>query len=124
MESKRKRVIYVATTEELRNEHYYRRLWMAVRNISIPRRAWLDELSNTFRDFQGNAIHRSGLPYALPLVDEVFGDDYDMRWLGYYLQPDSNDNYPKSQSRKMERLRLLDLYFRIRHPEISYHFGR
>ncbi|MEE8058043.1 MAG: hypothetical protein V3T17_09420 [Pseudomonadales bacterium] len=107
MESKRKRIIYVATTKELLNMSYYRRLWLAARNISIPRRAWLDELANTLRDFNGNVIHRSGIPYDLPLVDEIFGDDYDMRWLGYYLQPDKIGKSPKSISRKLERLRLI-----------------
>lgn len=123
MQSKRKRVIYLATNEELLKESYYRRLWMATRSISIPRRNWLDEIADTLRDFDGVIIYRSGKPFAIPLVDEIFGDDPDMRWLGYYLKPKKGGALPQSKSRKLERLQLLDLYFRIQHPEIARHFG-
>tara|TARA_R110002072_G_C7549702_1_gene499103 strand:+ start:32 stop:418 length:387 start_codon:yes stop_codon:yes gene_type:complete len=106
----------------LLSEHYYRRLWLATRNICIPRREWLDELADTFRDYEGEIKTHRGLPYELPLVDDVFGDDDDMRWLGYYLKPDATGLYPNTISRKVERLQILDLYFRIKHPRIAAHF--
>jgi hypothetical protein len=107
----------------LLGEHYYRRLWLATRNVEISRRDWLDELADTFRDFQGTIERPNGEAYELPLVDDVFGDDEEMRWLGYYLKPDTSGLYPRSKSRKVERLQLLDLYFRIKHPNVAKHFS-
>ena len=118
--SKRSTVI-LATREQLRSPPYYRRLWMAVRNMPISRRAWLDELANTFRDFRGCIVDELGCPYEVPMLDEVFGDDPDMRWLSYYLRADQSGRNPYSGSRSIERLQLLDLYFKIKHPKIAKH---
>ncbi|WP_158657796.1 hypothetical protein [Agarilytica rhodophyticola] len=124
MISDTKRVIYIATREELSCHCYYLRLWMAVKNINISRRLWLDELADTFRDFPGHVLQRNGHPFIIPCLDDVFGNDPDLRWLGYYLREDKTGIHPNSISRKMERLRLLDLYFRIKHPLIARHFGK
>ena len=124
MQTQTKRTVILATSAELMNEHYYRRLWIAVRNMEVPRREWLDELANTFRDYDGVVLYTSGQTYQVPFVDEVFGDDPDMRWLSYYLKSDPSGNRPQSRSRKLERLQILDLYFRIKHPDIAAHFGR
>ncbi len=122
MQSRNTRVVYLATTQELSTESYYWRLWISVKNLPIVRRNWLDELADTFRVFDGAVIERNGKPYELPLVDKVFGHDPDMRWLSYYLKSDHSGLFPRSRSHKIERLRLLDLYFRIKHPEIAGHF--
>lgn len=105
--------ICVATDEQLSNLDYYCSLWRAVHDAGIPRRAWLDAIADAFRDFEGEIYHRSGELYDIPLVDDVFGDDPEMRWLGYYLRADDTGSAPKCMSRKLERLRVLDLYFRI-----------
>ncbi len=65
MQCKNKRVIVVATKSELLNEHYYRRLWLAARNISIPRRGWLDEIADCFCQYRGSIIYRSGEPFPI-----------------------------------------------------------
>jgi hypothetical protein len=119
-----KRTISVASYEELADHSYYLRLWMAIRNVEISRRSWLDELANTFRDFDGNIVTEYGQPYEIPCIDEVFGDDPDLRWLSYFMMADTTGMHPKFFSRKFTRLQLLDLYFRIRHPNISRHFSR
>lgn len=124
MLSNNKRTVYLASSEELNSESYYRRLWMATRNISIPRRDWLDEIADTFRDFEGRILYRSGKAFYTPLVDDIFGNDPDMRWLGYYLKSAHNKNLPQSKSRKIERLQMLDLYFKIKHPDIARHFDK
>lgn len=116
--------IVVAAKAELMSEHYYRRLWIAVRNVRIPRRAWLDEIADTFRDFNGIIIYRSGEIFPMPFVDDVFADDLDMRWLSGYLKPDQSGYHPLIISRKLERVQLIDLYFRIKKPDIARHFGR
>ncbi len=124
MISKVSRTIYVVAQNKLLTRSYYLRLWMAVRNIKISRRRWLNELADTFRDFDGLIIHPNGQPFTIPCLDETFGDDPDLRWLGYYLRPDKSGLSPQSISRKLRRLQLLDLYFRIKHPHIAIHFGK
>ncbi len=118
-------IIYVATAEELLSRSYYCRLWMAARNISIsiPRRSWLDAIADAIRDYKGLICHTNGKPYQVPCIDTVFGDT-SMRWLSYFLLPDDTGRLPKMKTRKVERLRLIDLFFKIRHPDIARHFGR
>jgi hypothetical protein len=57
-------------------------------------------------------------------VDDVFADDTDMRWPGYYLKPDVSGQYPRCRCRKVERPQLIDLYFLIKHLHIAKHFQR
>lgn len=108
----------------LLSEHYYRRLWLAVRNMNIPRRQWLDELADCFRDTEDNIYQANGNVYEIPFIDDAFDNDPDMRWLGYYLEADDSGRNPRIKSRKIERLQLLDLYFHIKHPKIARHFNR
>ncbi len=119
-------IICVATDTELHNEHYYKRLWIAARDLSaqISRRQWLDEISNCLRDCEAEIVYAVGEPYPIPLVDDVFGNDADMRFISAYLKSAPREERPFSKSRKIERLRLIDLYFRINYPEIAWHFGR
>ena len=119
-----KQALSLTRPNVLLSEHYYRRLWLATRNVNIPRRDWLDELADTFRDFDGSIVWPDGQPYEIPLVDDVFADDTDMRWLGYYLRPDDSGMNPRCRSRKIERLQILDLYFHIKHPKVARHFNR
>jgi hypothetical protein len=94
--------------------------------LSIPRRGWLDEIADCFCRFRGTIIYRSGEPYQIPFVDDVFGTDNnpDMRWMSYYLRANESETTPFTISRKIERLRLIDLYFRIEYPKIAKHFGK
>lgn len=118
------RTVVVATRAELKNEHYYRRLWLAARNISLSRRRWLDELAACVYDFRGSIIHPSGDPYIIPDIDTLFGNDPDMRWLSYFLGTDTSGFSPRAMSRKFERVQFIDLYFKIKHPNIAAHFGK
>lgn len=125
MLAKYKKLIRVATRAELRDMHYYRRLWVAFNNLNVSRRDFLDELAATFRDYYMDdnlVIHASGIPYDLPDIDMVFGDDPEMRWLSLFRKSDQTGEHPNSMSRKYERLRLIDLYFRIKYPQIARHF--
>ncbi len=113
---------YLTDPAILLSEHYYRRLWLAVKNVRIPRRAWLNELADVVRDCDGLIYTHDGRLYKIPAIDEVFGDDFDMRWLGYYLLAEQDEDMPRIKSRKIERLQLLDLYFQVRYPKIAKRF--
>ncbi len=86
MLAKERNIIRVATEEELRSTSYYHRLWIAVRNMEIRRRDWLDAIADAIRDYDGEIVDELGQPYPLPEIDDVFTDDFDMRWFGYYLK--------------------------------------
>lgn len=116
--------ILVASIDDLRCEHYYRRLWLATKNMNIARRDWLDEIADAIRDYYGVLVDKRGKPFNVGDIDAIFGDDADLRWMGFYLQPDRSGEHPKSRSRKYERLQLLDIYFKIRHPQIARNFSK
>jgi hypothetical protein len=110
-------VIYLVTNWQLQDRNYYVRLWRAVRSLNYSRRQWRERLSDMLRDYNGAIHYAPGVPFKIPLVDDVFGNDEGMRWLSYYLKADTSDRRPLMKSRSFERLRLLDLYIRIHHPE-------
>ena len=116
-------VVCVCTDAALKDKNYYDRLWRAARSLNIPRRRWLDELADCFCAFRGQVRDSSGAPYEIPMIDEAFGDDMDCRWLSYYLKADKTGRKTGSKSSMYERLRLIDLYFRIRHPDFAKKFG-
>lgn len=68
-------------------------------------------------------FYRSGKPYTLPEIDEVFPNP-ENRWMSDYLRSYPTELKPAIRSRALEHLRLLDLYFRVRYPRIAAHFGR
>lgn len=122
MNTQRKRVVVVATTQELRNSVYHRRLWMAVRNLGISRRKLMDQIAATLYDFEGEIVWPIGWAYRLPDVDELF--DLDGRWISLWLEAvnDAPKRIPRPSS--VEKLRVLDLYMRIQHPRLAAHFGK
>lgn len=124
MDYRRRKTLYVATRHQLNDPQYYKRLWLAARNLSLPRREWLDAIADAIRDYEGEIAWYSGEPYEVPCIDKVFGDDPDVRWLSYFLGANDNGDRPLRQTKKIERLRLIDLYFRIEYPEIAKHFHR
>jgi len=105
-------VTLVASDEQLKDPTYYEALCLAIRKQDIPRREWLDAIADAFRDYDGEFRYLSGKVYEVPLVDDVFGDDPDMRWMGYFLE--ANNGKPASMSRKFDRLRVLDVYCRLK----------
>ena len=111
-------VIYLVTNWQLQDNDYYLRLWRSVRDLDFSRRIWREKLADMLRDFDGAILYAPGVPFQVPLVDEVFGNDEDMRWLSYYLKADSAGNSPLIRSRSFDRLRLLDLYIRIYEPDL------
>ncbi len=99
----------------------YWQQWMITRNVRDigSRRDWLDEMSLTFLDCPEFGVeYRDGTAYELPDLDEAFGDDEDMRWLSLYNECDGTNIYPRRQSNKLERLRLINLFLKLRYPKL------
>lgn len=114
-----KRIVIVATDQELRDPHYYKRLWLAARNMH-SRRRWLDVIADTLYNFDGDILNSDGTPWEMPDIDDIFGDP---RWFSTWFEV-GPDGGPRRNVRDIERLRLIDLYFRIALPAIARHFGR
>ena len=118
-----KRVILVATNKDLADEHYYRRLWITMRNLSdmydISRRQWVSLSIATFRDASESLELRwpNGMPYVPPDWGVCFKDG-DARWFSYYLEEGCNGS-PKRRFKLFSRLRVFDAVIRVRWPHIA-----
>jgi hypothetical protein len=117
------RKIIMATNRELSNEHYYRRLWLMLRNLVgkgrlFSRREWVEFCIAYFRDMNGKVEFwwKSGIPYVPPDWDILF-PDADCRWLSDYLQECKGE--PKSHSPLYGRLRVFDAVIQARWPHIA-----
>lgn len=115
-----KRIIIVATNRELAGEHYYKRLWIAIRNLSeeFSRRKWVDCCIGYFRDMDGAVEFQwpNGTPYLPPDWDNLFSDA-DARWLSFYLEEFNGS--PKMRSNLYSRLRVFDAVIRAKWPNIA-----
>lgn len=89
---------------------------------TIPLHGWLDAISDSLRDCETGIFLANGDPYPIPLPDDVF--DESQRWMGEYLKSDPTGEKPLIKSRKLERLRLLDLFLKIQYPDIAQHLGK
>ncbi len=105
-----RRIIIVATNKELSCEHYYRRLWIVMRNLSdeFSRRQLVDVCIGYYRDMNGKLDFKwpGGIPYILPDWDIWFSDP-DGRWLSYFLE--QCNGLPKRRSHLYSRLRVCFL---------------
>lgn len=113
----------VEYSKNLLDERLYFIQWMIARNLrDIPsRRAWLDEMSLEFAnkgdiDFR----YKDGSPYILPDLDYAFGEDDDMRWLSSYISCDGSNVSPRHKSNKIERLRIINIFLKLRYPQCRH----
>lgn len=114
-------VLYVASDEEFKTDSYYRRLWLAVRNLGIPRRQWPEILSMFLVELELKDIEvrwQNDELYEIPFVDDLFPDP-DCRWISDFIERHESGFGPKSKSRKYEVLRILDAYIRVKHPKFA-----
>lgn len=119
-----KLAVQVASDKELKNREYLHDLKASVARQCIARRQWLDELADTFRDYEGAILVNRNTLYDLPDLDDAFDDDIEMRWLSEFIRPAPDGKPVRLQSRVIERVRIIDLYFRIRYPALASTFGK
>lgn len=120
MKSRKKRTVFLTEAEKFNNPHLRKRMWLATRNMKISRRSWPDEIADAIYNFNGNIMVSNGMRWPIPDVDKVLGDP---RWFSYYFE-EGEDGEPRREVRLIERLRLIDLYFKIKHPLIARHFDK
>lgn len=120
MQNAKKRVVVIEAKETLEKLSYQKHLWVAAGNMGISRRVWPNVIADAIYNFDGDIMVDNGMRWPIPLVDDVLGDP---RWFSYYLESD-DEGEPRREVRLIERLRLIDLFFKIKYPMIARHFDK
>lgn len=115
--------IYLETNQQLNDPVFDNRLWLATRNIDMPRRPFLDDVATSIYDYKGRILYKRNFIWPKPDIYEVFGG-IDGRWISYYIKEVNGRPRHKPRPSTLERRRILSLYFHIRHPHIWRHFKR
>lgn len=114
--------VAVASNSELLDPPYRRRLWVAAKNLPISRRKLMNRMAAAIYDFRGHITWADGSSWPIADVDDLF--DIDGRWISLWLE--EHEGQPKRQPRlsSLEKLRVIDLFFRIEYPERAALFGK
>ncbi len=99
---------------------------MASRALELPRRDIPNWIADHVFGFDGLIVWPTGLPFVLSdaAIDDAFNDDGSFRWLSDFLRFVQSPPRQRPQERILDRLRLLDLAFRIAKPEQAHPIGR
>ncbi len=111
--------IVVATNEQLQRRSHVQRLAIATLALGHSRRVMINVIADVLYHYHGDLFWPDGVPYDLPEIDEVFGNDPTFRWVSAFLNFAVETPRQATQERVIERLRMIDLYFRIAHPDIA-----
>lgn len=124
------RRIVVASDRELRRRSYFARLAMATKalqaELDISRREMPDWIADTIYEHRGEIVSPDGRPFDVSDtdIDDAFNNDGSFRWLSGFVRFAEESPRQAPQSRVLDRLRLIDLAFRIARPDVARHFGR
>jgi len=120
------RTVAVASDAQLSRKSHVQRLAMAARALELPRRAIPDWIADQLFGFEGVIVWPDGKPFELSdtAIDETFNDDGSFRWLSDFLRFAEAEPRQRPQARVLNRLRLIDLAFRIAHPDRARLIGR
>ena len=118
--------VHVAPECVLSHLVYFSRLSIATANLGMSRRKFADDIATTLFFFEGDMLWPDGTPLYLSdtCLDDAFGDDGSFRWLSEFIKRAHQPIQRRPQNRVIERLRLIDLYFKIKHPVLARHFCR
>lgn len=113
-----KRTVIVASDAELLRRSHFQRLATATRALGISRREIPNWIADTIYGFRGRITWPDGKPFEVDDedIDAAFNDDGSFRWLSGFMYFDSTDPKQNPQRRILNRLRLIDLAFRISSP--------
>ena len=113
---RRRKIVTVATDDELKSTSYRNRLKLAVRNTGIGGREFPTAIQHMFlrADMRGIEFrYATEERFPIPLVDDVWCNE---RYVRVFLASEVCE-FP-------EKDRLIDLFFRVEMPNIARHFGR
>lgn len=117
----------VASDYELRNPLYLSDLKRAASSSAVPRRQWRDAIAYAIDRFDrqnGVVLDSEGREWEIPDVDDVFPDDPDQRWFSTWVQTAPKAGRARVHKNTLERVRMIDLYFKIETPDLAHGFGK
>lgn len=116
-EATRKTVV-MATDFQLGRISHVARLSIAAVAEGFARREWPNAIADAIYGFEGTIYFADGRKFE-PMdteVDDTFADP-EFRWISDFLAFANVPPRQRPQRRTLARLRLVDLYFRIKYPE-------
>jgi hypothetical protein len=111
---------------EMTRPSFRPRLAIATVNLNIPRREIPNWMADSIYGFSGRVLTCCGTPFYISdaMIDDSFNGDGSFRWISDFIKMGNLQPIRSPQKRVLLRLRLLDLSFRIVHPNIAVHFIR
>ncbi|MEM7777758.1 MAG: hypothetical protein AAF732_19380 [Pseudomonadota bacterium] len=119
MKSSPSRRVIVAGDADLCRKSHFQRLAIATRALEYTRREIPNVMADVIFGFDGKILRPDGRSFAIAddAIDLAFNDDGSFRWLSDFLRFAVEPPKQRPQERLIERLRLIDLAFRIACPE-------
>ena len=111
------RKLYVASDRQLRRKSHFQRLAIATAALDVPRRELVNVIGDKLYSSEGQMLWPDDTPFALPDIDDVFGGDGSFRWVSDFIHFALTPPRQLPQKRILDRLRVIDLYFRQEHEE-------
>lgn len=115
------RTVIVASNYELCRQSHVQRLAIATVERKIPRRRLIDWIATVVANYEGRIIWATGVEFEFGemAIYEAFAVEKDpsQRWVGNFYKFSVHPPIQVAQSRIIDRLRYIDLAFRIDFPE-------
>ena len=112
------KTVVMAADYQLQRTSHFQRLAIATVALGVSRREIPNILADAIYGFEGTIYFADGRKFE-PTdteIDDTFADP-DFRWIWDFLSFAETEPRQRPQRRVIARLRLIDLYFRIKHPE-------
>lgn len=109
--------VTVASHRQLRRRSHFMRLAIATAALDVSRRELINVIADEIYAFEGQIVWPDGQAFEIPDIDDAFGQDGSFRWVSDFIRFAEEPPRQLPQTRVVDRLRMIDLYFRIKHPE-------
>lgn len=120
---KEKKVVVAETAEKLSKSSYQKRVWLAARNMLILKLNWPEEVNDTIRNFDGCIIFGNRI-WPTPDIEKILGNESGDSSCCFFDCFEKDNHEHRCEARFIDRLRLIDLYFKIKYPKIARHFDK
>jgi len=115
------RVVTLASDYQLSRQSHVHRLAIATVEREIPRRRLADWIATVLAHYEGRIVWATGVTFEFSelAIYDAFGvrKDPSQRWVGDFYKFAVRPPAQLAQGKVVERLRYIDLAFRIAYPE-------
>jgi len=113
--------VEVASNYQLGRQSHVHRLAIATVERNIPRRRLADWVATVIARYEGKIVWATGVEFTFDemAIYEAFEIEKDksQRWVGDFYKFAVHPPKQTAQGRVIDRLRFIDLAFRIKYPE-------